>query len=137
MWCSVKELDVEFVYENFHMLPTHLFASHSLVTLKLSNDFNMKVPTNVCLPTPKTLHLKHIAFSDDDSIHKLISGCLVLEELVTEHLMLLYISELTISSLSLKRLVLEFGEVVADFLPKFNYVSVIGAPILSISNTLA
>ncbi|GMI85276.1 hypothetical protein like AT3G59190 [Hibiscus trionum] len=133
LWRGVKEIDIR--YEILPMvLPTFLFTSHSLVTLKLNiyddyYHYDMKVPCKVCLPNLKTLHLKNIRFPDGDSIHRLISGCLALEDL-DMYLPELpnNINKLNIHSLSLKRLALDFLNLMNDFLIDFSYTFVINAP---------
>ncbi|GMI85283.1 hypothetical protein like AT3G59200 [Hibiscus trionum] len=129
LWRGVKEIDIR--YEIFPMvLPTFLFTSHSLVTLKLDiyddyYHYDMKVPCKVCLPNLKSLHLKKIRFVDGDSIHRLISGCLALEDLVMDLPGLpKNRSKLNIYSLSLKRLALDFLSMMNDF----PYTFVINAP---------
>ncbi|GMI85280.1 hypothetical protein like AT3G59190 [Hibiscus trionum] len=122
---GVKEIDIR--YETLPLLPTFLFTSHSLMTLKLDIEDDMKILCKVCLPNLKTLHLRNIKFSDGDSIHRLISGCLALEDLYM-HLPELpnNINKLNIHSLSLKRLALYM--VLRNLPLDFNYSFVINAP---------
>ncbi|GMI85281.1 hypothetical protein like AT3G59200 [Hibiscus trionum] len=127
LWRGVKEIDIR--HRDLPVLPTLLFTSQSLMTLKLNMYEDMKVPCKVCLPNLKSLHLRNVRFVDGDSIHRLISGCLALEDLV------LYLPELpknigkiNIHSLSLKRLTLDF-EMIFNINPfGFNYTFVINAP---------
>ncbi|GMI85278.1 hypothetical protein like AT3G59190 [Hibiscus trionum] len=124
---GVKEID--FRYKTSPVLPTFLFTSQSLMTLKLNIDDDMKVPCKVCLPNLKSLHLKNMKFSDGDSIHRLISGCLALEDLVMELPDLpRNISKLNIDSISLKRLALDFLYMFTIYPLDFNYTFVINAP---------
>ncbi|KAK8507352.1 hypothetical protein V6N12_072619 [Hibiscus sabdariffa] len=122
---DVKEIDIR--YGILPVLPISLFTSRSLVTLKLDIHEDMKVPCKVCLPNLKSLNLKNIKFPDSDSIHRLISGCLTLEDLV----MILpelpkNISKLDFHSLSLKRLALNIS---LNVLPlDFKCTFVINAP---------
>ncbi|KAL1127181.1 hypothetical protein V6Z11_A13G162300 [Gossypium hirsutum] len=62
-----------------------LFCCMTLVRLKLEfgHSFGVSVPHTVCLPNLKFLHLRHIVFSDDESVQRLFSGCHMLEELLT------------------------------------------------------
>ncbi|KAK8545707.1 hypothetical protein V6N13_066976 [Hibiscus sabdariffa] len=127
LWRGVKEIDI--LYRTSALLPTILFTSQSLMTLKLDIDEDMKVPCKVCLPNLKFLHLKKIKFSDGDSIHRLISGCLSLEDLVLDPSeMPKNRSKLNIHSLSLKRLAFDFHYMLDDSLVDFNYTFVINAP---------
>ncbi|KAK8651797.1 hypothetical protein V6N13_141379 [Hibiscus sabdariffa] len=127
LWRGVKEIDIR--YTPLPLLPTFLFTSQSLVTLKLDIDDDMKVPCKICLPNLKTLHLKNLKFSDGESIYRLISSCLALEDLVMDLSELPKdMSELNIYSFSLKRLALNFVEMLTDSLIDFNYTIVINAP---------
>ncbi|KAK8545705.1 hypothetical protein V6N12_026530 [Hibiscus sabdariffa] len=124
---GVKEIDI--CYKTSPILPTVLFTSQSLVTLKLDIDDDMKVPCKVCLPNLKRLHLKNMRFADGDSIHRLISDCLALEDLVLDLPELpKNMSKLNIHSLSLKRLALDFLYMFTFFPLVFNYTFLINAP---------
>ncbi|GLT76953.1 hypothetical protein SLA2020_485850 [Shorea laevis] len=46
-----------------------------------TGESGLKVPSNVCLPSLKVLRLCDIAFSNDDSLSRLLSNCPVLEDL--------------------------------------------------------
>ncbi|KAG4166545.1 hypothetical protein ERO13_A13G139550v2, partial [Gossypium hirsutum] len=72
----------------------HLFARTATLTiddsiekpqyfLEFGHSFGVSVPHTVCLPNLKFLHLRHIVFSDDESVQRLFSGCHMLEELLT------------------------------------------------------
>ncbi|GMI85277.1 hypothetical protein like AT3G59200 [Hibiscus trionum] len=128
LWRGVKEIDIR--YKLLPVLPTFLFTSQSLMTLKLDINAYMKIPSKVCLPNLKSLHLKNKGFLDGGSIHRLISGCLALEDLVMDLPKLpKKISELSIHSLSLKRLTLDFSySMVIVFPLDFNYTFVINTP---------
>ncbi|XVF67432.1 hypothetical protein PTKIN_Ptkin10aG0120700 [Pterospermum kingtungense] len=71
----------------------------------------MTVPTKVCFPNLKTLHLENVNFVDNDSVRRLFSSCLVLEELV-----ICYsdpwqdTTEINISNPSLKRLTIRYTD---------------------------
>ncbi|GMI85282.1 hypothetical protein like AT3G59200 [Hibiscus trionum] len=127
LWRGVKEIDIR--YKPSPVLPTFLFTSQSLMTLKLDIEDDMKVPCKVCLPNLKSLRLRNIKFSDGDSIHRLISGCPALEDLVMDLQELPEnMSKLNIHSISLKRLALDFGWMFTDSRIDFNYTFVINAP---------
>ncbi|KAE8702272.1 hypothetical protein F3Y22_tig00110483pilonHSYRG00026 [Hibiscus syriacus] len=112
LWCGVKEIDIRFIYEDVSTLSTLLFSCQSLVTSKLNIRVrgNMKVPSNTCLPNLKTLHFSFSKFQDGYSVIMLISNCHVLENLEFTYCEFGNISKLNIHNLSLKRLVLDFGE---------------------------
>ncbi|KAK8546009.1 hypothetical protein V6N12_026813 [Hibiscus sabdariffa] len=127
LWRGVKEIDLR--YKLSTVLPTFLFTSQSLMTLKLDINDDMKVPCKVCLPNLKSLRLRNIKFSDGDSIQRLISGCLALEDLVMDLQELpANINKFNIHSLSLKRLALDFGWMFTDSRIDFNYTFAINAP---------
>ncbi|GAV60655.1 LRR_2 domain-containing protein [Cephalotus follicularis] len=84
------------------MPPADLFTSSTLVVLKLDITLELNVPTRVCLPSLKVLHLKHVAYAADDSLERLIASCPVLEDF--ESCNWDKIRKLTISSRTLKRL---------------------------------
>ncbi|KAK8973720.1 hypothetical protein V6N11_084416 [Hibiscus sabdariffa] len=94
----------------------------------------MKVPTNVCLPNLRTLHLSYIRIVDGCSFLRLISCCPVLEDLSLFNCSLDGTSELNIHSLSLKRLVLDFDDSVDMSTDRgfndFDHTIVIDAPSL-------
>ncbi|XWS16552.1 hypothetical protein CRYUN_Cryun34aG0098300 [Craigia yunnanensis] len=135
----VKELDLDmFIGDDLDMsigdrsgnLPPSLFTNKTPVKLVLQfpySDFVMTVPTKVSLPSLKTLRLDSVDFVDDDSIRRLFSGCLVLEELVILYDMWQNLSEINISNPSLKRLTIFSGDP-DDFDHHLNFV--IDAPSL-------
>ncbi|XVF86321.1 hypothetical protein PTKIN_Ptkin18bG0030000 [Pterospermum kingtungense] len=106
----VQELDLNiFIKDLSDILPASLFTSKTLVKLVLQvSTFVLTIPTKVCLPSLKTLCLDRVNFADDDSIRRLFSGCLVLEELAICHSLSDKLSEINISSPFLKRLTLEY-----------------------------
>ncbi|XP_038996654.1 F-box protein At3g62430-like [Hibiscus syriacus] len=110
--CGVKGIDIRFMNKDVPTLPTLLFTCQSLVTLKLNIRVrgNMNVPSNTCLPNLKTLHFACSIFQEGYSVLMLISNCHVLETLEFTYCEFGNISKLNIHNLSLKRLVLDFGE---------------------------
>ncbi|GMJ11503.1 hypothetical protein like AT3G59200 [Hibiscus trionum] len=122
---GVKEIDIR--SDESLMLPSFLCTCRSLVTLKLDIYGDINVPSQICLPNLKTLHLSRFDLSDD-SVFRLISSCLVLEELVLDTVELPRNINFNIHSLSLKKLVLDFEYLIEEFRRDFNYVVVINAP---------
>ncbi|KAK8545663.1 hypothetical protein V6N12_026493 [Hibiscus sabdariffa] len=105
--CGVKEIDINLMFKDGSTLPGLLFTCR---TLKLNINGDLKVPANVCLPNLKILHFAYLKFQDGCSVLRLISSCPVLEDLESIRCEFHNTSELNIHSLSLKRLVLDFGE---------------------------
>ncbi|CAA7022007.1 unnamed protein product [Microthlaspi erraticum] len=70
------------------VLPKALYTYEKLEVLKLTYVTVIDVPTHVFLPSLKTLHLVHVTYGTetevDESYHRLLSGCPVLEELVLD-----------------------------------------------------
>ncbi|CAN6850042.1 unnamed protein product [Brassica oleracea] len=63
-------------------LPRSLYTCETLVTLSLQQAIIVDVPLNICFPSLKSLSLIFVDFpSDDDIVHRLLSGCRVLEDL--------------------------------------------------------
>ncbi|CAB79489.1 putative protein [Arabidopsis thaliana] len=65
-------------------LPSSLYTSDTLETLRLINFVLLDVPSSVCLPSLKVLHLKTVDYEDDASLPSLLFGCPNLEELFVE-----------------------------------------------------
>ncbi|MBA0881553.1 hypothetical protein Goshw_000088, partial [Gossypium schwendimanii] len=84
------------------------FCCMTLVRLKLEfgHSFGVSVPHTVCLPNLKFLHLRHIEFSDNESVQRLFSGYHVLEELLLRHCSQKTPGNFMVCSLTLKRLIL-------------------------------
>ncbi|KAK8542728.1 hypothetical protein V6N13_136716 [Hibiscus sabdariffa] len=121
---GVKEVGISLINKDVLSLPNLLFTSHSLVTLKLKIRGANDVPTDACLPNLRTLHFEFFEFLDGRSVLKLISTCPVLEDFAFVMCQFHEISELIIHNLSLKRLVLDFGELYADSHRGFNAIKI-------------
>ncbi|KAJ4875383.1 RNI-like superfamily protein [Raphanus sativus] len=67
--------------EKLNILPSNLYTCKSLVILKLGDWILLDVPPIVCLPFLKTLQLQQVAYSNEESLQRLLSSCPVLEEL--------------------------------------------------------
>ncbi|XVF03946.1 hypothetical protein REPUB_Repub05bG0037400 [Reevesia pubescens] len=107
LWHGVKELDIRLGLGNSPILPTVLFTSKSLVTLKLEARFFITVPSNVFFPSLKTLELRYVNFVDGDSIQILFASSPMLEESFIFQCNLENTRELNISNPSLKRLTID------------------------------
>ncbi|CAA7062535.1 unnamed protein product [Microthlaspi erraticum] len=79
----IRSLDA-YDYGEFN-LPQCLYTFEKLVVLKLYGWIVLDVPTTVCLPSLKSLHLLCVEYKDEESHRRLLSSCPVLEELVLDH----------------------------------------------------
>ncbi|KAF8089521.1 hypothetical protein N665_0503s0020 [Sinapis alba] len=80
----LRELDVSYLDHpdnKNNILPSSLYASKSLVILKLKGNILLDVPRMVSLPSLKTLQLQDVKLLDGESFRKLLSICPVLENL--------------------------------------------------------
>lgn len=79
----VRELRVTLAFTHYKLarVPSNLFTCKSLVILELTGDFYVNVPRMVFLPSLKFLILRRMWYSD---LHKLLSHCPVLEDLLVE-----------------------------------------------------
>ncbi|XP_026383793.1 putative F-box protein At1g58310 [Papaver somniferum] len=87
-----------------YMIPSLLFTCETLTLLKIHMPISLNIPTNVHLPKLKVLRLINIVFTDGPSIEKLCSNCLILGELEINNCIIEDITELSISSHTLKRI---------------------------------
>ncbi|ESQ56154.1 hypothetical protein EUTSA_v10027210mg [Eutrema salsugineum] len=65
-------------------MPKSLYTYEKLEVLKLSGCVILNVPVDVSFPSLKTLHLIRVEHETKESLLRLISGCLVLEDLVLD-----------------------------------------------------
>lgn len=65
-------------------MPSNLYTCKSLVILKLIDEVLVDIPRMACLPSLKTLFLQRVTYSNENSLHLLLSCCPVLEDLVLE-----------------------------------------------------
>ncbi|CAA7028103.1 unnamed protein product [Microthlaspi erraticum] len=65
-------------------LPKTLYTYEKLEVLKLAASMTLDVPSDVCFPSLKTLHLICVEHKTEESHRMLLSGCPVLEELVLD-----------------------------------------------------
>ncbi|KAF3564059.1 hypothetical protein DY000_02017420 [Brassica cretica] len=77
-----------------------LFTCKKLVVLKLKGRIKLKLPSTVCLPSLKTLHLR-LTLLNNESTHKILSNCPLLYDVRLEHDVM---SKLHIAMPSLQRL---------------------------------
>ncbi|KAL3503457.1 hypothetical protein ACH5RR_037906 [Cinchona calisaya] len=105
--CNIEELDLE-IWE-IREFPWSDFVGNSLVTLKLSVDVLLDIPSTVSFPSLKILHLHSVTYVNDASIEKFLSCCPVLEDLQISRTDWDNIQNFVIAVPSLKRLNLEFN----------------------------
>ncbi|KAL1195212.1 putative FBD-associated F-box protein [Cardamine amara subsp. amara] len=110
------------------LLPRSLYMYAKLEVLKLTNMIDLDVPTDVCLPSLKSLHLLRVEYKTDECHRKLLSGCPVLEELVVDKSENSYMKNFYVVMSSLERLSIldTWGYEKDGFVPKV----VINAPSL-------
>ncbi|XP_057972767.1 F-box protein At4g22280-like [Malania oleifera] len=113
---NVQELDIDLQMAhntggtNLSLLPYDLFTCRTLVVLKLDVDYDLNVPSNVSLPRLKTLHLQYLSLQYD-SFKRMLSGCPVLEDLLTCDCRFEGVQIFDISVSTLKRLALLYAQV--------------------------
>ncbi|XP_021745690.1 F-box protein At4g22280-like [Chenopodium quinoa] len=77
---GVKELDIHIrVREPADKLPSAIFNCRTLEVLKLDVNLDLEVPSSLCLPNLKELHISVVCFPVDDSLTRLVSSCPSLE----------------------------------------------------------
>ncbi|KAG2328914.1 hypothetical protein Bca4012_021470 [Brassica carinata] len=67
-----------------NILPSNLFACKSLVILKLVGEILLDVPNMISLPSLKTLKIKRVRYSSEETLQRLLSNCPVLEDLMVD-----------------------------------------------------
>lgn len=98
------EIDIHSSKEGSVTLPRSLYTSDTLETLVLGNFIILNVPSSVCLPSLKVLHLKGVDYVDNTSLPNLLSGCTNLEELFVERHLRDETTDATVVVPSLQRL---------------------------------
>ncbi|CAL9219019.1 unnamed protein product [Arabidopsis halleri] len=108
---NVRELCLKLFYfgERQTKLPSSLYNCESLVILTLKDEILVDVPGTVCLPSLKTLFLRRVTYSDENSLHRLLSNCPVLEDLVVERDEVDNLGKMSVIVKSLQRLTLKMS----------------------------
>ncbi|ESQ28692.1 hypothetical protein EUTSA_v10019578mg [Eutrema salsugineum] len=102
-----------------------LYNCKSLVILKLKGAIVVDVPRMVFLPSLKTLELRKVTYSDEQSLQRLLSICPVLEDLSVELWDGNKLGKLAFSITSLQSLTLDLQGVLDEFLidsPSLKYL---------------
>lgn len=85
----LRELEV--IYSSYpekpNILPSNLYTCKSLVILELCGEIRLDVPRMAFLPSLKTLQLHSVRYLNEDSLHRLLSNCPVLEDLLVDLLL--------------------------------------------------
>ncbi|KAL3503231.1 hypothetical protein ACH5RR_037680 [Cinchona calisaya] len=102
------ELELTFVTGYWFILPPSVFTSKTLVVLELCGGVIIYVPNSVCIPNLKTLNLDSVMYLGDESLCKLISTSLVLENLTLLMTEFDNVEKWRISAPALKRLKIAF-----------------------------
>ncbi|KAL1199906.1 F-box/FBD/LRR-repeat protein [Cardamine amara subsp. amara] len=103
---NVREFVLKFClsYGPSVTLPSSLFCSDTLETLKLNNLIYVIVPFSVSMRSLRTLHLTFVKYKDEESFRNLLSGCPNLEDLLVHLVYSNNVKNVIIVSPSLKRL---------------------------------
>ncbi|KAK6134611.1 hypothetical protein DH2020_031670 [Rehmannia glutinosa] len=130
----VQRIDLYFCHQV--MLPRCLFTCKTLVDLRLHDCIGISFIDVICLPSLKKLQLSSVQFGYDegDDLPRLLSGCPVLEELIIDKIMEEELISCSISSPTIKRLIINFQfarlEDVCDESFSHDYKLEINAPAL-------
>lgn len=94
----LRELEV--IYSSYpekpNILPSNLYTCKSLVILELCGEIRLDVPRMAFLPSLKTLQLHSVRYLNEDSLHRLLSNCPVLEDLLVDLLLSDSMEKLTV-----------------------------------------
>ncbi|KAH7845152.1 hypothetical protein Vadar_028632 [Vaccinium darrowii] len=104
---NIEELNLTLKWKTQPVLPCCLFTCQSLVVLKLSMEWPLKVPSLIQFSNLKTLELSEVTFSDDNSTQYLFSSCPVLQELALVNCGWENLKTITIFIPTLKRLTID------------------------------
>ncbi|TYH92240.1 hypothetical protein ES332_A13G168400v1 [Gossypium tomentosum] len=115
---GIRELDLIFQSRSFETrhfteLEFAVFTCKTLLTLRLFNlpSLILTIPTHCCLPKLKVLNLNFLKFSDDESIRRLLSSCISLEELLVQSCKLSNLNKLNVCHPTLQRLTISGGDI--------------------------
>ncbi|CAN8325994.1 unnamed protein product [Cochlearia groenlandica] len=74
----VREIEIEnhSVEEGYSTMPSSLYISGTLVTLRLVRFVILSIPPgSVCLPSLKSLSLDRVIYAEEETLSRLLSGC--------------------------------------------------------------
>lgn len=82
---NIRELIIKHYSHYGHIrLSRRLCASKTLVVLKLKNTILGDISFPPCFSSLRTLHLRYVEYSGDESVRNLLSGCPLLQNLVVK-----------------------------------------------------
>ncbi|CAL9238660.1 unnamed protein product, partial [Arabidopsis halleri] len=126
---NVRELVLNvYIHHGSLRIPSSLYNSETLETLKLELNVVMDVPSSVSLKSLRTLHLKYVDFKDDESIRNLLSGCPNLEDFMVQRSSSSSVKTFIIDVPTLQRLTIHNGD--STILPERHWDYVISTPSL-------
>lgn len=83
---NIRELTIKHYSHYGHIrLSRRLSASKTLVVLKLKNTILGAISLPPCFSSLRTLHLRYVEYSGDESFRNLLLGCPLLQNLVMKH----------------------------------------------------
>ncbi|KAI3768943.1 hypothetical protein L6452_00039 [Arctium lappa] len=101
---NVREFDLSIRTKSPIQLPKDLFTCETLVSLKLSSTYFLRIPEIVRFSSLKILRICHWKCLVDDPITSIIAGSPVLEELCLEGVVFKNLQRLCVRCFTLKRL---------------------------------
>lgn len=107
MMHNIQELDLCLFVEDPFALPCCVFNSKSLTAVKIEMNSVLELPTCICFPCLKTLHLSLVTFPNEDSTQNLFSSCPVLQELAILDCEWMNLKSITIANPTLKSLTID------------------------------
>ncbi|KAG7585517.1 F-box domain [Arabidopsis thaliana x Arabidopsis arenosa] len=108
---NVRELVLNvYIHHGSLRIPSSLYNSETLETLKLELNVVMDVPSLVSLKSLRTLHLKYVDFKDEESIRNLLSGCPNLEDFMVHRSSSSSVKTFIIDVPTLQRLTIHNGD---------------------------
>ncbi|KAK6118906.1 hypothetical protein DH2020_047359 [Rehmannia glutinosa] len=105
---NVQYFDISLNYR-CPMLPQCLFTCKTVVNLTIHNCAGIPSNGDVYLPSLKKLGLYCVKYGTDEALPHLLSGCPVLEELIVDGIVDQNLGCFNISSLTIKRLTIDFA----------------------------
>ncbi|CAL5212875.1 unnamed protein product [Lathyrus oleraceus] len=107
---KVEELDISLnLKSNPFILPQRFSTCASFNNLHLQLECVLNVPSCICFSNLKMLNISSVTFSNDNSLQKLLSGCVVLQELIMFGCGWNNIKQVNIAMSTLRKLSMDFN----------------------------
>ncbi|KAI5387609.1 hypothetical protein KIW84_073628 [Lathyrus oleraceus] len=107
---KVEELDISLnLKSNPFILPQSFSTCASFNNLYLQLECVLNVPSCICFSNLKMLNISSVTFSNDNSLQKLLSGCVVLQELIMFGCGWNNIKQVNIAMSTLRKLSMDFN----------------------------